>query len=278
MTVKLLLVLQNTLLECPAWPPLVRTGLPPTRPGHTMMGRLSSGDPGHRRLLEGPMSLWDSSSRPGADDCGENQSKGRLVRRLSRETSDKARGLAAGLSCSPPPLSPPRRAPHLLARKPRVPTWAAAPALASGAAVLGTGSRRWCCAHSDSPTRGLAEGWLSLEPAAFRLAAEPPSLSRAPRVESPAEAGRRGEAALAAVGVHAGGLGSRCDSPRLRERIALTRRPCRCVGRAGQQLLPAPHASVLAPGSRLRSPKLSQPGSPHSALTQSKDYQTAQRM
>lgn len=55
---------------------------------------------------------------------------------------------------------------------PQLPPVPAAPALASGAAVIGTGSRSCCSAGRDPPTRGFSEVRLSRSPR-LPLGAEP---------------------------------------------------------------------------------------------------------
>lgn len=95
-------------------------------------------------------------------------------------------GLGPGSPAELPSPSPPSARPAYLALRPHLPARKpagshlipAAGALASGASVIGTGSRSGCAADLDPPTRGFGEGWPSRGPAAFcSSAALPPPAS-----------------------------------------------------------------------------------------------------
>lgn len=148
------------------------------------------------------MSLWDSSSQ--LPRLRRKPSEGRLALRLTQETSEQARGLGARPSCSPPPLSatPARPAPP----GPDAPDFHLAPQRCPAFRRRGRRNRKsrvllraFGLAHSR-----FREGVVAREPAGSPW---PPSLSRAPRMESPAEARRRQEAALG------GGQDPRRDFP-----------------------------------------------------------------
>lgn len=138
MTGKLRLILPSTPLECPVWPPHPHRVTSPA-PGPHALGLRRKPVQGQA----GAVAWWWG--------------------RCSGE------GPGPGSPAELPPPAPPSAVPGHLALRPQLPARKpvsshlvpAAGTLASGASVIGTGSRDGCSPDLDPPTHGRAEGWPS---------------------------------------------------------------------------------------------------------------------
>lgn len=184
------------------------------------------------------MSFRDFSSWPGVDNCAENQSKSGLVLRLSPGAWGKLGAwepCRAHLRCLGAPQGPHH---SCWRRSPQFPPVPAAPALASGAAVIGTGSRSCSSAGPDPPTRGFAEVRSSCSPR-LPLGAEPHPSARPSGVTR--RSGRWREAAPPAVGGQAGASPALEAARRPATLLVRGKESDRCAGcvRSGRASFPA---------------------------------------